>query len=211
MLPNRQAQSSHAQLQQHIFQNTLNPQEQHDFRQLQARMNAFAVMGNTGVAPNRNQLSQQQQQQAIQHAKVLQQQLLQRFPAYFHTLRQYQLVQQQKRRQQAQAQAQVQGAMPQQLQQLQQQQQQQLQQQLQQRQQLQSLLSPLPKMNHDNQKLSSTPTGTTQLSPFVMQGPDMNGGMGMGGMNSQQQLFNQQMFQRMQNLNQSKEDEMGNL
>lgn len=85
------------QQQQQIFQSTLTPQEQHTFRQLQARMNALAIMGNSGVAPNRAQLTPQQQQQAIQQAKLIQQQLLQRFPAYFQRLRQFQVLQQQRR------------------------------------------------------------------------------------------------------------------
>lgn len=85
------------QQQQQIFQRTLSPQEQHAFRQLQARMNALVQMGNTGIAPNRSQLTPQQQQQAIQQAKHIQQQLLQKFPTYFQRLRQFQLLQQQRR------------------------------------------------------------------------------------------------------------------
>lgn len=85
------------QQQQQIFQMSLSPQEQHTFRQLQARMNALVQMSNTGVAPNRGRLTPQQQQQAMQQAKHIQQQLLQRFPTYFQRLRQFQLVQQQRR------------------------------------------------------------------------------------------------------------------
>lgn len=89
--------SSLQQQQQQIFLMTLSPQEQQAFRQLQARMNALVQMGNTGVAPNRNRLTPQQQQQAMQQAKTIQQQLLQRFPTYFQRLRQFQMVQQQRR------------------------------------------------------------------------------------------------------------------
>lgn len=85
------------QQQQQIFQMSLSPQEQHTFRQLQARMNALVQMSNTGVAPNRGRLTPQQQQQAMQQAKHIQQQLLQRFPTYFQRLRQFQLLQQQRR------------------------------------------------------------------------------------------------------------------
>ncbi|CUM56997.1 uncharacterized protein AC631_04122 [Debaryomyces fabryi] len=102
-----QNQPSQTQIQQQqIFQNTLTPQEQQTFRQLQSRMNAFAMMGNSGIAPNRAQLTQQQQQQAIQQAKLIQQQLLQKFPVYFQRLRQFQLLQQQRRQQQQQQQQQ---------------------------------------------------------------------------------------------------------
>lgn len=97
------AQTLQQQQQQQIFQNSLTPQEQHTYKQLQSRMNALAIMGNTGVAPNRAQLTPQQQQQAMQQAKLIQQQLLQRFPVYFQRMRQFQLIQQQ-RRQQAQRQ-----------------------------------------------------------------------------------------------------------
>lgn len=101
------------QQQQQIFQSTLTPQEQQVFRQLQGRMNAFAVMGNTGVAPNRTQLNPQQQQQAMQQAKLIQQQLLQKFPVYFQRLRQFQLLQQQRQKQQQQQQQrQQQNQMP---------------------------------------------------------------------------------------------------
>lgn len=99
--------------QQQIFQSTLNPQEQQTFRQLQSRMNAFAMMGNSGIAPNRAQLTQQQQQQAIQQAKLIQQQLLQKFPVYFQRLRQFQLLQQQRRQQQQQQQQQPSSQSPQ--------------------------------------------------------------------------------------------------
>lgn len=85
------------QQQQQIFQMTLTPQEQTTFRQLQARMNTLVLMGNTGVAPNRSRLTPQQQQQALQQAKVVQQQLMQRFPTYFQRLRQFQVLQQQRR------------------------------------------------------------------------------------------------------------------
>lgn len=85
------------QQQQQIFQMTLSSQEQHTFRQLQARMNALVQMGNTGVAPNRLRLTPPQQQQAIQQAKQIQQQLLQRFPTYFQRLRQFQVLQQLRR------------------------------------------------------------------------------------------------------------------
>ncbi|KAK6454077.1 uncharacterized protein RJT20DRAFT_137550 [Scheffersomyces xylosifermentans] len=90
--------------QQQIFQNSLSPEEQNVFRQLQSRMNAFAVMGNTGVAPNRQQLTPQQQQQALQQAKLISQQLQQKFPVYFQSLRQFQLIQQQKQQKQKQLQ-----------------------------------------------------------------------------------------------------------
>lgn len=96
-------------IQQQIFQTTLSPQEQQIFRQLQSRMNAFALMGNTGIAPNRAQLTQKQQQQAIQQSKLIQQQLLQKFPHYFQRLRQYQLLQQQKQNQSGQTQHQAQA------------------------------------------------------------------------------------------------------
>lgn len=102
-------QSLQQQQQQQIFQMSLSPQEQHTFRQLQARMNALVQMSNTGVAPNRGRLTPQQQQQAMQQAKHIQQQLLQRFPTYFQRLRQYQLLQQQ-RRQTIQRQQQAQSA-----------------------------------------------------------------------------------------------------
>lgn len=114
------------QQQQQIFQRTLSPQEQHAFRQLQARMNALVQMGNTGIAPNRSQLTPQQQQQAIQQAKHIQQQLLQKFPTYFQRLRQFQILQQQRR--QAMQRQQPQGGQQALQQQLQQQQQQQPQQ-----------------------------------------------------------------------------------
>lgn len=107
--------------QQQIFQMTLSPQEQQEFRQIQAKMNQLVQMGNTGIAPNKARLSPQHQQQAIQHAKMLQQQLLQRFPNYFQKLRQLQQIQQQRRqafqRQQQQLQQQRQQQQSQQLQQ----------------------------------------------------------------------------------------------
>ncbi|CUM66765.1 uncharacterized protein PRCAT00004446001 [Priceomyces carsonii] len=90
------------QQQQQIFQNSLTPQEQQTFRQLQSRMNAFAMMGNTGVAPNRAHLTPQQQQLAMQQAKLIQHQLIQKFPVYFQRLRLFQLLQEQ-RLQQTQA------------------------------------------------------------------------------------------------------------
>lgn len=102
------AQTLQQQQQQQIFQSSLTPQEQHTYKQLQSRMNALAIMGNTGVAPNRAQLTPQQQQQAMQQAKLIQQQLLQRFPVYFQRMRQLQMIQQQ-RRQQAQRQMGVVG------------------------------------------------------------------------------------------------------
>lgn len=92
-----QPQSTLQHQQQQIFQITLTPQEQQEFRQIQAKMNQLVQMGNTGVAPNKTRLSPQHQQQAIQHAKMLQQQLLQRFPNYFQKLRQLQQIQQQRR------------------------------------------------------------------------------------------------------------------
>lgn len=82
--------------QQQIFQNSLTLEEQQAFRQLQSRMSAFAQMGNLGVAPNGQQLNPQQQQQALQQAKLIQQQLVQKFPVYFQRLRQFQLIQQQR-------------------------------------------------------------------------------------------------------------------
>lgn len=103
-------QQQQRQLHQQIFQMTLTPQEQHTFRQLQARMNTLLQMSNTGVAPNRARLTAQQQQQALQQAKHIQQQLQQRFPTYFQRLRQYQTLQDERllamQRQQAQGQSQ---------------------------------------------------------------------------------------------------------
>ena len=88
------------QQQQQLFQSLLSPQEQQTFRQLQSRMNALAMMGNTGMAANRTPLNPQQQQQALQQAKLIQQQLLQTFPAYFQRLRQLQIIQQRQKQQQ---------------------------------------------------------------------------------------------------------------
>lgn len=96
------------QQQQQIFQRMLSPQDQHTFRQLQARMNALAQIGTTGIAPNRSQITPQQQQQALQQAKNIQQQLLQKFPAYFQRLRQYQTLQNQRRQAMQQRQSQTQ-------------------------------------------------------------------------------------------------------
>ena len=90
-------QQQQRQQHQQIFQMTLTPQEQHTFRQLQTRMNTLVQMGNTGVAPNRTRLTAPQQQQAIQQAKHIQQQLLLRFPTYFQRLRQYQALLEERR------------------------------------------------------------------------------------------------------------------
>jgi transcription factor SPT20 len=90
------------QQQQQIFQSTLSPEEQQLFRQMQQKMNAFAVMGNTGQAPNGQQLNPQQKQQALQQYKAIQQQLVQKFPVYFQRLKQFQILQQQRRQQQQQ-------------------------------------------------------------------------------------------------------------
>lgn len=104
------------QQQQHIFQTTLNAQEQQLFKQLQGKMSALINMGNTGITPNKTRLSQQQQQQALQQAKIFQQQMFQKFPTYFQKLKQVQLLAQQRRvqLQQQQQQQQQQLQLPQQ-------------------------------------------------------------------------------------------------
>lgn len=84
------------QQQQQIFQNTLTPEEQQHFRHLQSRMTAFAQMGNSGTTPNGQKLNPQQQQQALQQAKLIQQQLFQKYPVFFRSLKQFQIIQQQR-------------------------------------------------------------------------------------------------------------------
>jgi len=98
------------QQQQHqqIFQGSLTPEEQQVYKQIQQKMNALVMMSQTGVAPNGQQLSPQQKQQAMQQVKILQQQLLQKFPVYFQRLKQFQLYQKQKQLQQQQQQQQQQ-------------------------------------------------------------------------------------------------------
>lgn len=86
--------------QQHIFQMMLSPQEQQLFRQMQAKVSALVQMGNTGYAPNRTRLTPEQQQRALQQGKATQQQMVQKFPAYFQKLRQFQMMQQQRQQQQ---------------------------------------------------------------------------------------------------------------
>ncbi|ODV76958.1 uncharacterized protein CANTADRAFT_56737 [Suhomyces tanzawaensis NRRL Y-17324] len=93
---NEKQPSLQQQQQQQIFQNSLTAEEQQHFRQLQSRMSAFAQMSSSGVAPTGQQLTPQQQQQALQQAKLIQQQLVQKFPVYFQRLRQFQLIQQQR-------------------------------------------------------------------------------------------------------------------
>ncbi|KAI5969154.1 SPT20 [Candida margitis] len=95
------------QQQQHqqIFQGSLTPEEQQVYKQIQQKMNALAMMSQTGVAPNGQQLTPQHKQQAMQQVKVLQQQLLQKFPVYFQRLKQFQLYQKQKQLQQQRASA----------------------------------------------------------------------------------------------------------
>ncbi|KAI5953451.1 SPT20 [Candida jiufengensis] len=108
------------QQQQHqqIFQNSLSIEEQQLYKQIQSKMQALAMMGQTGVAPNGQQLSAQHKQQALQQVKVLQQQLLSKFPIYFQRLKQFQIfqqkqkqLQQQKLQQQQQQQQQQSGGM----------------------------------------------------------------------------------------------------
>lgn len=89
------------QQQQQLFQSSLSPEEQQAFKQLQSKMSTFLQMGNTGSAPNGQQLTPHQKQQAHQQAKLVQQQLLQKFPVYFQRLRQFQLIQQQRQQRQA--------------------------------------------------------------------------------------------------------------
>ncbi|KAG5421911.1 SPT20 [Candida metapsilosis] len=92
------------QQQQHqqIFQGSLTPEEQQVYKQIQSKMNALALMSQRGVAPNGQQLTPQHKQQAMQQVKILQQQLLQKFPVYFQRLKQFQLYQKQKQLQQQQ-------------------------------------------------------------------------------------------------------------
>ena len=95
------------QQQQQIFQMMLTPQQQQEFRQIQAKVSALIQMGNTGYAPNRTRLTPEQLQRALDQAKALQQQVVQKFPAYFQKLlqrRQQQQQQQQMQRQQMQMQ-----------------------------------------------------------------------------------------------------------
>ncbi|KAK6198771.1 Spt20 family-domain-containing protein [Scheffersomyces amazonensis] len=100
--PSQRPTSLQQQQQQQIFQNSLSPEEQQAFRQMQSRMQSLAVMGNTGVAPNGQQLTPQQRQQAIQQTKLIHQQMLQKFPVYFERLREFQLIQQQRQQKQKQ-------------------------------------------------------------------------------------------------------------
>ena len=82
------------QQQQQIFQNSLTPEEQKVYKQIQQNMATLAMMGQSGVTPTGQQLTPQQKQQAIQQAKNLQQQLFQRFPLYFQRMKQLQLIHQ---------------------------------------------------------------------------------------------------------------------
>ncbi|KAI5960416.1 SPT20 [Candida pseudojiufengensis] len=119
--PQQRPQSQQPQLtlqqQQHqqIFQNSLTLEEQQIYKQIQSKMQALAMMGQSGVAPNGQQLSAQHKQQALQQVKVLQQQLLNKFPTYFQRLKQFQMFQQkqkqlqQQKQQQQQQQQQQQG------------------------------------------------------------------------------------------------------
>ncbi|EGW35346.1 uncharacterized protein SPAPADRAFT_69613 [Spathaspora passalidarum NRRL Y-27907] len=101
------------QQQQQLFHNSLTPEEQQMFKQMQQKAQAFAIMGNTGITPNRQQLTPQQKQQALQQSKNIQQQLVEKFPVYFQRLRELHAIQQQRQqkqklqqqRQQQQAQA----------------------------------------------------------------------------------------------------------
>lgn len=79
------------QQQQQLFNTLLSPQDQHVFKQLQHKVSALAMMGNTGLAPNKTQLTAEQQQQAVNQAKLIQSQLIQKFPNYFQRLKQIQL------------------------------------------------------------------------------------------------------------------------
>jgi transcription factor SPT20 len=181
-------QQNPAQLQQQqIFQSSLTPQEQQIFRQLQTRMNAFAMMGNTGFAPNRTQLTPEQQQQAIQQAKVLQHQLIQKFPVYFQRLRQFQMAQQQQR-------AQLQGA--QRAQRIPQQHSPQLQQQ--QPQPFQRQQMHMQQQQQQQQHSMGAQTGQYNQSIMGVNSPGNAGGI------SQQQIISQQMLQQMANMNQAK-------
>ncbi|KAK6463336.1 Spt20 family-domain-containing protein [Scheffersomyces coipomensis] len=100
----QQQTSLQQQQQQQIFQNSLSAEEQQLFRQMQSRMQSLGAMGNSGLTPNRQQLTPQQRAQAIQQMKNLQQQMLQKFPVYFERLRQFQLIQQQRQQKQKQMQ-----------------------------------------------------------------------------------------------------------
>lgn len=90
------------QQQQQIFQNSLTPEEQKVYKQIQQNMATLAMMGQSGVTPTGQKLTPQQKQQAIQQAKNLQQQLFQRFPLYFQRMKQLQLIHQKRRLQQQQ-------------------------------------------------------------------------------------------------------------
>lgn len=94
--------------QQQIFQMMLSPQEQQLFRQMQTRVSALVQMGNTGLTPNRTRLTPEQQQRAMQQGKALQQQMIQKFSAYFQKLRQLQVMQQQRQQQMQRQQIQMQ-------------------------------------------------------------------------------------------------------
>lgn len=87
-----------------IFQMVLSPQEQQLFRQMQTKASTLVQVGNSGFAPNGSRLTPEQQQRALQQSKALQQQMLQKFPAYFQKLRQLQMMQQQRQQQQQQQQ-----------------------------------------------------------------------------------------------------------
>ncbi|CAN3357610.1 transcription factor Spt20p [Diutina catenulata] len=91
-----------SQQQQQILQNTLTPEERQEFRQLQVKIQGYQQMANTGVAPNGQQLTAQQKQTSLNHAKAYQQRLIQKFPLYFQRVTQFRMLQQQRQQQQQQ-------------------------------------------------------------------------------------------------------------
>lgn len=101
--PQGQQRPSVAQLQQQqILNNTLSPEERAVFRQLQLKVQGYQQMANTGVTPNGQQLTPQQKQTAMNHARAYQHQLIQKFPLYFQRVSQFRLLQQQRQQQQQQ-------------------------------------------------------------------------------------------------------------
>lgn len=109
---NVQAQQAFRQMlqqqQQQLFQTLIPVNEQAAFKQAQNKVSALVAMGNSGVAPNKTRLTPQQQQTAVQQAKVIQQSLMQKYPAYFQRLRRLQIARQQQQQQQQQRQQQQQ-------------------------------------------------------------------------------------------------------
>lgn len=97
---NQQRTNLALQQQRQILQNTLSPEEQQVFRQLQVKIQGYQQMANTGVAPNGQQLTTQQKQTALNHAKAYQHQLIQKFPLYFQRVSQFRMLQQQRQQQQ---------------------------------------------------------------------------------------------------------------